>query len=471
MTEPKPRVLVVDDRLEMAEMLADGLADHGYDPVPIASSRDALARLEAERVDALVTDLRMPEIDGIELLASSRRLDPQRPVIVMTAYGAIDTAIESIRQGAYHYLTKPFRLEELVIFLGRALDESRVRREAAALRVTLRERFSPEGVIAKSRAMREVLDVVERIAATDAPVLLTGETGTGKGVIARTIHGESPRASGPFVTVNCAALPESLLESELFGHVKGAFTGATHDRQGLFAEASGGTLLLDEIGEMPASLQAKLLHVLESSTVRPVGSSRERHVDVRILAATHRDLRQRARAGTFREDLLYRLDVVPIQLPPLRERTEDIPPLAESFLAAARSRHGASVVERISPQAMALLLDYRWPGNVRELAHVIERVVLLGSRPEVTASDLPAVIREETTATAGGPLGDEIVPIRELQRRYAGWALERCGGHRGRTAERLGIDPKTLSKWLDTPEPGREQRDADVSSSGFDTVK
>ncbi len=384
MTEPKPRVLVVDDRLEMAEMLADGLADHGYDPVPIASSRDALARLEAERVDALVTDLRMPEIDGIELLASSRRLDPQRPVIVMTAYGAIDTAIESIRQGAYHYLTKPFRLEELVIFLGRALDESRVRREAAALRVTLRERFSPEGVIAKSRAMREVLDVVERIAATDAPVLLTGETGTGKGVIARTIHGESPRASGPFVTVNCAALPESLLESELFGHVKGAFTGATHDRQGLFAEASGGTLLLDEIGEMPASLQAKLLHVLESSTVRPVGSSRERHVDVRILAATARDLRQRARAGP--------------------------------------------------------------------VSH-------------------PAGSREETTATAGGPLGDEIVPIRELQRRYAGWALERCGGHRGRTAERLGIDPKTLSKWLDTPEPGREQRDADISSSGFDTVK
>ena len=458
MTEPKPRVLVVDDRLEMAEMLADGLRE-SYDPLPLASSREALARLEKERVDALVTDLRMPELDGMQLLAASRRLDPRRPVIIMTAYAAIDSAIEAIRQGASHYLTKPFRLEELAIFLGRALDESKVRREAAALRATLRESFAPEGFVARSGAMQAVLDVVRRVARTDAPVLLTGETGTGKGLVARTIHAESDRAGGPFVTVNCAALPEALLESELFGHVRGAFTGATQDRAGLFAEASGGTLLLDEIGEIPPALQAKLLHVLESRTVRPVGASRERPVDVRILAATHRDLRERVQAGTFREDLLYRLDVVPIHLPPLRERPEDLPLLLEAFLAAARARHPTSQVERISPDAIAALLEYRWPGNVRELAHVVERLVLLTPHAEVERADLPVVVREQPAEASPG-FGDEIVPVRELQRRYASWALARCGGHRGRTAERLGIDPKTLAKWLEPADGPRESEGA-----------
>ncbi len=451
MAEPKPRVLLVDDRLEMAEMLADGLSDRGYEPLALSSSREALRALEQDRVEAVVTDLRMPEVDGLELLAASRRLDPDRPVIVMTAYGAIDSAVESIRLGAYHYLTKPFKLDELVIFLGRALEESRVRREAAALRKTLRQRFSPEGVVARSRGMQEVLDVAARVATTDVPVLLTGETGTGKGVVARVVHGGSPRAARPFVTVNCAALPETLLESELFGHVKGAFTGATSDRPGLFAEAEGGTLFLDEIAEMPPALQAKLLRVLEDRVVRPVGASRERAVDVRVIAATHRDLRERVVAGSFREDLLYRLDVVPIHIPPLREREDDLPPLIESFLAAARGRNPESPVERFSPAAMQALLDHRWPGNVRELAHVVERVVLLGGSPEVSLRDLPPSVREPQPARrAPGPdFGPEVLPVRELQRRYASWALGECGGHRGRTAERLGIDPKTLQKWLE----------------------
>ncbi|HVI75972.1 MAG TPA: sigma-54 dependent transcriptional regulator [Anaeromyxobacteraceae bacterium] len=455
MTTTAPRVLVVDDRLEMAETLADGLAERGFDPVALALAHEAVARLESERVDAVVTDLRMPDMDGLELLAVSRRLDPARPVIVMTAYGAIDTAIESIRRGAYHYLTKPFRQEELVIFLGRALDESRVRREAAALRATLQERFSPAGFVARSAALRAALDVVERIAPTDVPVLITGETGTGKGLIARTLHALSPRSGARFVTVNCAALPEALLESELFGHVKGAFTGATQDRPGLFAEAEGGTLLLDEIGEMPVALQAKLLHVLESGAVRAVGASRERHVDVRIVAATHRDLRRRVREGTFREDLLYRLDVVPVNLPPLRERQEDIPPLVDRFLAAARARYPTAVVERFSPEALGRLLEHGWPGNVRELAHVVERTVLLCRRPEVSAADLPPL--EDDRGRPVGPLGgagDAVLPVRELQRRYARWALGRCGGQRGRTAERLGIDPKTLAKWLDEATEG-----------------
>jgi len=460
MSGARPRVLVVDDQVQMAEMLADGLAEHGYDAVPVRSGREALACFERERVDAIVTDLRMPEVDGLELVAASRRLDASRPVIVMTAYGAIDSAIESIRKGAYHYLTKPFRLEELIIFLGRALDESRVRREAEALRAELRDRFPESGLVAKSRAMREALEVAWRVARSDAPVLLTGETGTGKGLVARALHGASPRAGGPFVAVNCAALPESLLESELFGHVKGAFTGATQDRPGLFAEAQGGTLLLDEIGEMPLPLQAKLLHVLESRTVRPVGASRERAVDVRVVAATHRDLRQRVRAGSFREDLLYRIDVVPIHLPPLRDRAEDIPLLVEGFLASARARHPGSAVERFSPDAMACLLDYGWPGNVRELAHLVERVVLLGNGPEVAASQLPAPVREGKGAAPWREAGD-ILPVREVQRRYAQWALGRCGGRRGPTAERLGIDPKTLAKWLGDVEEPAEAREAD----------
>ncbi len=466
MSGARPRVLVVDDRLEMAEMLADGLAERGFEPIALASAREAAARLEAERVDAVVTDLRMPDMDGLELLAVSRRLDPARPVIVMTAFGAIDTAIESIRRGAYHYLTKPFRQEELVIFLERALDESRVRREAAALRVTLQERFSPAGFVARSAAMREALDVVERIAGTDVPVLLTGETGTGKGLVARTLHALSPRAGGPFVTVNCAALPEALLESELFGHVKGAFTGATQDRPGLFAEADRGTLLLDEIGEMPLALQSKLLHVLESGTVRAVGASRERRVDVRIVAATHRDLRRRVRDGTFREDLLYRLDVVPVHLPPLRERQEDIPLLVDQFLASARARYPATAVERFSPEALGSLIEHGWPGNVRELAHVVERTVLLCRHAEVTAADLPPLAREEGRPPVQVPgAADAVLPIRELQRRYAQWALGRCGGQRGRTAERLGIDPKTLAKWLDEAAEGEPSGGGETAAS------
>ena len=444
----KPRVVVVDDRLEMAETLADGLCDHGYDAVAVASSRRVLEMLAAERVDALVTDLRMPEVDGLELLSTSKRLLPSRPVIVMTAFGAIDSAIESIRRGAYHYLTKPFKLEELLLFLDRALDDSRVRSEAAALRATLRERFGFGAVRGSSEAMRRALEVAERVAPTDVPVLLLGETGTGKSLFARALHAASARAARPFVAVNCAAVPEALLESELFGHLRGAFTGATADRPGLFAEAHGGTLFLDEIGEMTPALQAKLLRAIESGLVRPVGASKEVAVDVRLIAATHQDLRERVRQGSFREDLLYRLEVVSIDLPPLRERREDLPELVDHFIGEARARHPRSPVVRLSAEAMARVLDHDWPGNLRELSHAVERAVVLGASAEAGPADLPQTVRAPAGARLGIGESNEVLPIRVVQRRYAVWALEQLGGHRGRTAERLGVDAKTLAKWL-----------------------
>jgi len=444
------RVLVVDDHLEMAEMLAESLADAGFEAEALASGSSALERLDAGGIDALVTDLRMNQVSGLDLLAASKRAAPHRPVIVMTAYGAIDTAVESIRQGAYHYLTKPFQPEELVIFLKRALEERNLQAEARLLRRALRGQLGGhlggDGMIGTSPGMREVLELMERVAAVDVPVLLRGETGTGKSMVAGAIHALSPRSKAPFVAVNCAALPEALLESELFGHMKGSFTGATSDRPGLFVEAERGTILLDEIGELPLAIQAKLLHVLERGSVRPVGSSRERPVDVRIIAATHRDLLEMARSQTFREDLLYRLDVVAIEIPALRHRREDILPLVEHFLETFRAKYPSSPVTGFTPAVMRRLMDYPWPGNVRELAHLIQRMVVLGRTPVADLDELPPGLLEEPQQAQGS--FTELMPARELQHRYSAWALERCGGHKSRTAERLGIDIKTLNRWL-----------------------
>jgi len=449
------RVLVVDDHLEMAEMLVESLLDAGFEAEALASGSSALDRLEAGGIDALVTDLRMNQVSGLDLLAASKRASPQRPVIVMTAYGAIDTAVESIRQGAYHYLTKPFQPDELIIFLKRALEERNLQQEAKLLRRALRGQLAG-GMVGTSPGMREVMELTERVAAVDVPVLLRGETGTGKSMVAGAIHLLSPRHAAPFVAVNCAALPEALLESELFGHMKGAFTGATSDRPGLFVEAEKGTILLDEIGELPLTIQAKLLHVLERGSVRPVGSSRERPVDVRIIAATHRDLLEMARAQKFREDLLYRLDVVAIEIPALRHRREDILPLVEHFLETFRAKYPNSPVTGFTPAALHRLMDYPWPGNVRELAHLIQRMVVLGRTAVADLEDLPPGLTQDPQAPQGG--FSELVPARELQHRYAAWALEHCGGHKSHTAERLGIDIKTLNRWLQESAEATEER-------------
>jgi len=443
----KSCVLVADDNLEMATMLAEGLQDAGFDAFPVASGKVALEMISTDQYDALVSDLRMPDLDGLQLLQASKKQYPDRPVLIMTAYGAVDTAVESIRQGAYHYLTKPFKTEELIIFLNRALDERKLRAEAKALKSLVRQRFSISSIVGRSKAITAMFDVIERVADSLTPVLLVGETGTGKGLVASALHAESKRAAGPFVTVNCAALPESLLESELFGHVKGAFTGALQNRIGLFAEASGGTIFLDEIGDMALPLQAKLLHVLESGTVRPVGAEKELPLDVRVIAATNRSLRDDVQANRFREDLLYRLDVVSMEVPPLRHRRDDIPELIDHFFVTAKARHPKSPVDNLSAEAINRLMAHDWPGNVRELEHLIERLVVLGKNVEVAASELPPL------TNAGRPavdlaFGNEVIPIREMQRRYATWALEKLYGHRGRTAERLGVDNKTLAKWL-----------------------
>jgi two-component system, NtrC family, response regulator HydG len=449
----RARVLVVDDSADMARTIAAGLGDRGYDAVAAASGEEAVTRLRGETFHAVITDLRMPKVDGLEVLAESRRLDAHRPVIVMTAFSAVDTAVESIRRGAYHYLTKPFKQDELAIFLARALEEVRVRKEAANLKTALRTRFSSQNILGTSAAIRAVRDRIHRVADAPAPVIVFGETGTGKGLVARALHADSHRADRPFVSVNCAALPEALLESELYGYVKGAFTGATSDREGLFAEADGGTLFLDEIGDMSLTLQAKLLRVLESGTIRPVGATRERTVDVRVVAATHRNLPQAVREGKFREDLLYRLDVVSIVVPSLRDRKEDVPALLGFFLEETRRKYPASPVQAFSAEATRRLVEHRWPGNVRELAHLVEKLVLLGHAPEVQSADL-----DELLSAEGGPEGlrftGDILSLRELERRYASWALAQHGGHRGKTAEKLEIDPKTLRRLLGEADRG-----------------
>ena len=441
------RVLVVDDEQEMAEMIVDHLESSGYRAEAAVGGKAALAVLKKRQFDAVITDLRMADVDGFDVLAAAHEDAPDRPVLIMTAYGTITNAVEAVRRGAAHYLTKPFKLAEATVFLERALRERNLKQEHARLKRAVDERFGFANLIGKSPVMRQLYDLIERIAPSSAPVLVLGESGTGKELVARAIHYGGPRASSPLVAINCAAIPENLLESELFGHTRGAFTGAATAAKGLFAEADGGSLFLDEIGEIPVALQAKLLRALETSSVRPVGGGAERKVDVRIIAATNQDLAHAVQEKRFREDLYYRLHVIPVRLPPLRARREDIPLLVEHFLARYAERHPDQGAREVAPEAMRRLIELPWPGNVRELETAIERLLLLGRGKRIELRDLSQTLPDPLPESLAA-LAAEIVPMRVMQRRYVEWVLAQTGGNKVRTAQLLGIDASTIYRML-----------------------
>ena len=440
----KPHALIVDDSLEMAQTVADYLEAHDFTAEATGGAAEALERFAARPADVVLTDLRMKDGDGLSVVEGIHRTDPAVPVVIMTAFGGIDSAVEAIRRGAYHYVTKPFKMDVVRTLLARAAGERTLRAENEQLRKAVRERFSIANLVGRSEPLRRMTDLLLRLAAADSPVLIQGETGTGKELVARAIHLEGRRATGAFVAVNCAALPESLLESELFGHAKGSFTGATQARRGLFLEADGGTLFLDEIGDMPLPLQSKLLRVIESGEVRAVGSDTVRRADVRIIAATHRDLPALVTEHRFREDLFFRLNVVPLRVPPLRERREDIPLLASHFLAQGRARFPASRVERLSAGAMAALGQYPFPGNVRELENLIERFLVIGAGPEITERDVREALGPDPARDPLAGAMRDLVPLQVIEQRYIAWVLEQVGGNKTRAADILGIDPSTL---------------------------
>ncbi|WP_456385274.1 sigma-54-dependent transcriptional regulator [Desulfolithobacter sp.] len=441
----KTDILVVEDDQDMRELVREVLAEHGYGVNTAANGREALDILGKTPCPIIVSDLKMPVMGGEALLDEISALNMIKPfVILITAFGDIDEAIRLINQGAYDYIIKPFKMEQLLIAVNRAAAELTMRRKIQELELISRDRCRLHDLVGKSPAMLRLFHFIERIADSAGNVLLEGETGTGKEVIARTIHQTSNRREAPFVAVNCAAIPEGLLESELFGHVRGAFTGATADKRGLFVEAAGGTILLDEIGEMPPAVQAKILRALQERHVRPVGSNRSIFVDARIIAATNRNLRKEAEQGRFREDLYYRLNIFKIEVPPLRERREDIPLLINAFLSRHEKDGHKAVVSR---EAMRFFLDYPWPGNIRELENVIERCVFLAEDGVISLKDLP---REMLTSGRESGLfaGELIRPLAEMQEHYIRHVLDRCGGNKQKAATLLGINRKTILRKL-----------------------
>ena len=399
----------------------------------------------------MVSDIRMVEADGMEVLKAFRHESPATPVILVTAFGNVDGAVDAIRQGAFDYLSKPYEVDQIKIVVSRALQQKRLAEENRALRREVREKYRLENIVGRSEAMLHVYKTAARVAGSDATVLIWGESGSGKELVARAIHQASPRAAGPFVAVDCGALSEGVLESELFGHAKGAFTGAQTARRGLFEEASGGTLLLDEVGNVSTKLQAQLLRVLQEGEIRPVGANEVVAVNVRVVAATNRDLAQAVQEGAFREDLFYRINVVTIRIPPLRERPEDIPLLAEHFV----HKHGRSEIASLSAEARELMTAYRWPGNVRELENVIARALALNPSGVILPEDLPLHLRPASKlltvrrpARPASPVWADRPALAVLERRYAELVLQECAGNKSRAADQLGIDRKTLARLL-----------------------
>ena len=439
MAEPF-RILVVDDEPAQRELVAGFLGKQGFEVSQAAGGQAAIARFRQEPFDLVLTDQRMPDLSGLEVLEGIRAIQPQTAVIIMTAYGTIETAVGAIKAGAADYLPKPLNLDDLLHRIHRVRERQRLLSENRELREALAERHRVEGIIGESGPMQEALSLVRRVAPSDATVLIRGESGTGKELIAQAIHYASPRAAGPLVKVNCAALAESLLEAELFGHEKGAFTGAIATRRGRFELADGGSLFLDEIGDLPAHMQVKLLRVLQERQFERVGSSRPIAVNVRLLAATHRDLEALVRAGSFREDLYYRINVVTIALPPLRERREDLPLLIDHFVRTFAAKN-AKPIRGLTREAREALLRYDYPGNVRELVNLIERAVVLTRDEVLGIADLPLTLHDPAPEPAGSGLE---AAVEGLERRMIREALAKAAGVQTRAADLLGISERVL---------------------------
>ncbi len=440
--KPRARVLVVDDEANARSALVELLREEGYETEGASDGREALHRLESFEPEVVLTDLRMPGLDGLGLLERGRRKAPHAVFVVMTAYGSIETAVEAIKKGAENYLTKPLDLDAVVAIVERAAERARIAREAAALRHRLHKRYAVENILGEHPSMRRLVETIGQVASSRATVLIHGESGTGKELIAAAIHHGSPRRDGPFVTLNCAALAESLLESELFGHERGAFTGAMSRRRGRFEHADGGTLFLDEVGEIPMSVQVKLLRFLQERTFERVGGNQTLSVDVRIVAATHRDLRELVAEGRFREDLYYRLDVVRIDVPPLRDRASDIPLLAHHFLHRF-ARENDRPARRFAPETLEAMMRYRWPGNVRELQNAVERAVVLCTGEDVLPEHLPPQVAQAVAGEVRGVWAEDMT-LAEIERAAILRALERSGGSTSEAARRLGISRRKI---------------------------
>ncbi|MED5578022.1 MAG: sigma-54 dependent transcriptional regulator [Planctomycetota bacterium] len=450
---PQPRLLVVDDQVSMTRWLCSDLQGRGFTTEASNSPEEIVDQLPQLNFDLVLTDVRMPRISGLELCREITARRPDIPVIVMTAFGDMEAAIEAMRAGAYDFITKPLEVDLLEIALQRAVDHRRLQMQLEKLEKQMQESSRAGVLVGESPIMLDLIGQIERAGPSGAAILITGESGTGKELVARALHDSSARKAQPFIAVNCAALPQALIESELFGHAKGAFTDARDARKGLFAQADGGTLFLDEIGDLPLNLQAKLLRVLEQQTIRPIGSDQEQAIDVRVLSATHQDLEAKVEREEFRQDLYYRLNVIEIEVPPLRARGNDVLLLAHTFLQQFAEKSGKAVVGIAEPAATKLL-DYDWPGNVRELRNVLERAVTRTQSDRVIVDDLPARVQQFTRNefVFGSEDPSNLVSLAELEQRYIVHVLQMVGNNRTRAARLLGLDRKTLYRKLKAQE-------------------
>lgn len=463
----KALIYLIDDDSGMTSMLKDFLEGQHYRVKAFESAQEAFQALNDE-VSLVITDLRMPGVDGMSFIDQAKRRFPLLPIILITAFGSVETAIEATKKGAFHFLMKPLKLSELLVYAEKALYFRQLQKDNMQLRKEWRQEHSFAGIIGKSSAMQSVFDLIQRVAPSSANVLIQGDSGTGKEMVARALHNMGARKDKNFIAINCTAIPDTLLESELFGHAKGSFTGAMQRKKGLFEEADGGTIFLDEIGDMDLALQSKLLRVIQEKTIRSVGDNQDKPIDVRIVAATHKDLKLAARDGRFREDLFYRLSVIPIFIPPLRHRIEDIPLLAQFFLDkynSLNSRH----LKGFSSQAMQTLISLPWDGNVRELENVVERAVVLARTDVIESADLPQVDSLNSEAFMSQAV-EEMPTLEDMEKRYIQFVLSKTGGRKEKAAHILGINRRTLYRkerdygWVMDEDDVGEHQDDDVTS-------